>query len=98
MAGGNKHGTALVTAAGVVGLSGKPITVYAMNIISTGGGGSVVTLRDGTTSSGTIYIAETGTTSKGVTFNYSEGFYFPDGLYVSVDANLTSVLISYDQL
>ena len=98
MARGNKHGTALVTASGVVGKSGSPITVYGLNIVSTGGGGSVVSLLNGTTSGGTTYISENGTTSKGVTFNYSEGFYFPAGLYVTVDANLSTALISYDQL
>lgn len=87
-----------MTASGVIGLPGQPITVYGVNIVSTSGGGSVVTLRNGSSSSGTIYIQESGTTSKGVTFIYSEGFYFPAGLYVSVDGNISTALISYDQL
>jgi len=98
MAANNKHGTVLVTAAGVALGIGKPITVYGIHLISGSGGGSVITLRNGTTAAGTIYIQETGTTSTGVDFNYGEGFYFPAGLYVSVDANLTSALLSVDQL
>lgn len=98
MAAGKKHGTQLVTASGLVLKSGTPITVYGIDIISGAGGGSVVTLRNGTTAAATIYIQETGTTSTGVHFNYGEGFYFPNGLYVSVDANIVSALISVDQL
>jgi hypothetical protein len=96
MAGGNKHGTAYMTASGQVGKAGTPITVYAQHLISTSTA-SLSTLNNGG-SGGTAYIEETGTVSKGVTFNYSEGFYFPGGCYFVADANLVSVLISFDQL
>ena len=96
MAGGNKHGTAYLTTSGQLGTVGYPITVYAIHIIS-GGTASVATIKNGG-SGGTAYIQETGTISKGQTFNYSEGFYFPGGAYYTADGNQTSVLISYDQL
>lgn len=96
MAGGNKHGTAYLTNSGQVGKAATPITVYAIHVISTSTA-AVVVLKDGGTG-GTAYIQETGTTSKGQTFNYSEGFYFPDGCFYTADANQVSVLISYDQL
>lgn len=90
--------TQLISADGVLGVSGRPTRVFSMHIISSGGGAAAVSLRAGTAVSGTIDITETGTTSKGVTFMYgTQGFFFPTGCFVDVDANTTSVFISYNQ-
>lgn len=92
-------GSQLITADGVLGVSGKPVRVHTMHVLSTGGGGAVINLRDGTAVSGTINIAETGTVSKGVTFFYGPGgFAFPNGCFVDVDANTTSVFISFERM
>lgn len=91
-------GTQLITADGVVGTSGQPVRVYAIHVISTGGGGAAIVLRNGTTTSGTIYIQHDGTTSKGTTDRFGTyGMTFPAGCFVDVDANTTSVLVTYSQ-
>ena len=47
MAGGNKHGTQLITASATILKAGAPITVYGVELISGAGGGSVLRLRNG---------------------------------------------------
>ena len=93
---GRTHGSAYLTASGSVGVASKPKMVYAAHIISTGGGASVLTLKNNGTG-GTIYITGTGTTSQGITFNFGEGFFFPTDCFFTAGANLTSVLISYEE-
>ena len=89
-------GSQLVTADLAVGVSGKPCRVFGMHAISGAGGGTVVSLRNGTTTSGTIYLTETGTASTGATFNYGPyGVLFPAGCFCDVGANITSALISF---
>lgn len=76
-------------------VKGESVRVFNVHILSGGGGGAVVSLRNGTTVAGTIYITETGTASTGKTFDYGvQGHLFPGGCFVDVDANTTSVLIS----
>lgn len=96
-AGGKVHGSALITASGAVGVAGKPKIIYAAHILSTGGGAAVLTLKDNGTG-GTIYITGTGTASTGATFNFGEGYFFPDDCYCTIGANTTSVLVSYDEV
>jgi len=89
----------LLTASGVVNVSGKPLRVYGIHIVSGGGGGGVVTLRNGTTASDTAYLVESGTTSKGQSFAYgSIGYAFPNGCYASIDANVTSVTVAFERM
>lgn len=88
-------GTELVTADGIVGVSGKPVRVYQIHIISGGGGAGVVNLRNGTLVTDTIWVSETGTASQGESFHYSEGTLFPLGLFVDIDANVTSVAVTF---
>lgn len=91
-------GDTLVTADGVLGTSGAATRVFNMHILSGAGGGGTVALRNGTAVSDTIRIQETGIVSQGVTFDYGDkGHLFPNGCYVDVDANTTSVLISWSQ-
>lgn len=90
-------GSQLITADAVVGTSGQPVRIYTIHIISSGGGAAAVSLVNGT-AAGTASITETGTTSKGVTFNYGTyGVLFPLGCFVDVDSNTTSVMVSFSQ-
>jgi hypothetical protein len=80
----------------LIGEAGKATRIFAMHIIS--GTAAVVSLRDGQTVSGTIYIKETGTANTGKTFTYGRfGMLFPDGCFLDLDANTTSALVSYAQ-
>ena len=88
------NGSQLITADGVVGVSGQAKIVYCIHIIS-GGTAAVVSLRRGTAVTDTIGVTQTGTISTGATFNYEGGLFFPGGCYVDVDANTTSVLVAY---
>lgn len=82
-----------------IGAAGKPVRVFAMHIISGGGGASVVSLRNGSTVAGTIWVTQTGTTSTGATFNFgSHGMVFSAGCFVSTDANSADVTITYNYL
>jgi len=87
-------GTQLVTADGIIGRSGKPVRIYHIHIIS-GGTAGVVAFRNGTLVTDTIWLQETGTASTGATFDYSEGFLLPGGCFVDVDANVTSVAVTF---
>jgi len=75
--------------------TGRQVRVFNMHIISAGTV-AVVDLKTGG-SGGTIRIQQTGAAvSTGTNFNYgTEGVVFPSGLYVNVDANTTSVSITY---
>lgn len=91
-------GTQLVTVDAAIGTSGATTRVFGIHILSTGGGGGVVALRNGTSTGDTIWVQETGTTSKGVTFFYGDkGFLFPNGCFVDIDNNTTSVAVIYSQ-
>jgi hypothetical protein len=91
-------GLQFLTADGVVGASGKPVRVYSIHIISSGGGAAAVSLVNGT-AAGTAVITETGTTSKGVTFSYgATGMPFPSGCFVDIDTNTTSVAVSFERM
>lgn len=91
-------GTQLITQDGVVGTSGSPVRIFAIHILSGGGGAAVVSLRSGTAVSGTIRIKETGTSATGKTFSYGKfGVLFEAGCYCDIDANTTSVAVAYEQ-
>lgn len=93
-------GSQLMTADGVVGVSGKPIRIYAIHVLS-GATAGIVKLKAGTATGGTIRIQETcPVVSTGNLFNYGEdGVLFPTGCYYEevIDANVTSTLVSYSQ-
>jgi hypothetical protein len=91
-------GSQLISADGVVGVSGKPIRIFNIHIISGAGGAAVVNLRSGAAVGGTIRIKETGIIDTGKTFSYGKrGFLFEAGCYCDVDTNTTSVLVQYVQ-
>lgn len=89
-------GTQLVTADGVVASAGTAVRVFTIHILSGGGGAAVVSLRTGSVVGGAIWVTETGTVSTGKTIQYgTQGIWFPNGCYVDVDANTTSVAVTY---
>lgn len=92
-------GYQLITADGVLSTSGEPVIIYGIHILSGAGGGGVVNLRSGTAVGGTIIIQEKGTTSQGKSFSYGGvGITFPSGCYVDIDANVTSVAVTYKRV
>ena len=94
----SRHGSVLLTASGAIGIAGKPKIIYGFHVIAAGASAPVVVIKDNGTS-GTIFIQETGTAgaAKGTSFDYGEGFYFPDDAFYTADGNQTSVLFSYDE-
>ena len=90
-------GSALITADGVLGTADAPTRVFNIHIIS-GGTAGVVSLNSGDEVGDTAHITETGTASTGATFDYgTKGQVFAIGVFVNVDANVTSVKIAYSQ-
>jgi len=93
----NYGGSQLVVADAILGVSGQPVRIYSIHILSTSTA-AVVSLRNGSTVGGTIWITETGTISTGKTISFgTSGAFFPNGCFVDVDANTTSVLVNYIQ-
>lgn len=87
-------GTTNLTASANVN-SSNPTRVFAIHFAS-GGTAGVVNLRNGTTSSGTVYVKETGSISTGKTVVFGTGgIVFPGGLYVDMDGNTTLVTVTY---
>lgn len=87
-------GTQLVTADGIVGRSGKPVRIYHINILS-GAAGGVVNLRNGALVTSPIWVQEVGTATQGVSFAFNEGLLLPGGCFVDIDANVTSVAVTF---
>lgn len=85
-------GTQRVTADIAVGSSGMATRVYSVNLIS-GGTASTLTLRNGTSASGTTWEQIDGTASQSVTKNYAGGLLFPAGCFADVDANISYATI-----
>lgn len=83
-------GNQILTADGVVGISGKPVRVYSLNVVS-GATAGVVKLYHGTAASGD-YSEVVGTANQGQSFDFGAcGKYFPSGCYADLGANITSV-------
>ena len=84
-------GSVRITASGVVGISGKPVTIYGYSFLS-GGTAGVVILTLGTDGTGVEKHRQSGTINVGTTVQLgAKGKYFPTGAYVTVDANTTYV-------
>lgn len=78
-----------------IGRSGQPIRVYYAEAIS-GGTAAAVILRNGTTASDTVFSQIDGTISKSVSRYYgTDGLLFPAGCFADVDANTTSLTVTY---
>ena len=88
-------GAVNVTADTAIGTSGRPIRVFAVNMLS-GGTAGQLELANGTTDAAPIWIREVGTASTGKTVTYGEeGILFPLGCFYDDDSNFTSVTIQY---
>jgi hypothetical protein len=92
-------GSQRLTADGVVGISGHPVRVHSVVMLSGGGGAGELVLRDGTSASGTTYVIEAGTAaSKTKTYNFEGGVYFPSGCFFDIDTNTAAVVVNYEQV
>lgn len=91
-------GSIYLDADGAVGVSGKPVRVYSVELLSGETAGKLV-LRNGDSASGTIYVNQTcATVSETNTFNWCGGLTFPDGCFFDIDTNTTSIVANYEQL
>lgn len=67
--------------------------IFHIHLISNSGGGSVLTIANG--QGGTTQVNITGTTSKGIDFDFGPwGIMFPLGAYVTVDGNISGATIT----
>ena len=90
-------GSVNVTADSIIGTSGRPIRLWAVNMLSDATAGELV-LRNGTTSSGSIWVREQGVANTGNSVSYGEhGILFPNGMFYDDDSNFTSVTIQYSE-
>ena len=88
-------GAVSVTANSVIGTSGRPIRIFAVNMLSTGTAGELI-LRNGPAITDTIWVREQGVIDTGNTVDYGkEGILFPAGCYYEDDGNFTAVTIQY---
>jgi hypothetical protein len=92
-------GTTRLTASGVVGTSGAQIRVWKLLIGSTATPANVK-LRNGTSTSGAIFVEDAGLANqnaRNVAGMGATGMLFPSGCYCEMDANTTAVVIGYTQ-
>lgn len=90
-------GSISVTSDSIIGTTGRPIRLWAVNMLSGGTAGELV-LRNGSTASDSIWVREQGTVSTGKTVEYgSQGILFPNGMFYDDDSNFTSVTIQYSE-
>jgi len=88
-------GSVSKTADSAIGTSGKPIRLFAVNMLSGGTAGQLV-LRNGTTASAAIWVREVGTVSTGKTVTYGTyGILFPAGCFYDDDSNFTGVTFQF---
>lgn len=88
-------GAVNVTADASIGHAGKPVRLFAVNMLS-GGTAGVLVLRNGIDASGTIWVQETGVINTGKTVEYGpHGILFPNGLWYDDDSNFTSVTFQF---
>ncbi len=88
-------GAVSLTADSAVGTSGKPIRLFAVNMLSGATEGQLV-LRNGTDATADIWVREVGTANTGKTVEYGpHGILFPNGLWYDDDSNFTSVTFQF---
>lgn len=91
-------GSIRVTAAGILGVSGKSLRIYGFTTRSGVGGPGTVTIYDGTTVSGTEKYRFNGNTDASADKVFSQpGKFFPNGCYVDVDQDVIYVDFDYLQ-
>ena len=85
------------TADSVVGTSGRPIRLYAVNMLSGATAGQLV-LRNGISDTAAILVREVGVIDTGKTVEYGvEGMLFPNGLFYDDDSNFTGVTFQFSE-
>jgi hypothetical protein len=87
---------AVTTTDAVVGVSGQPVRVYSVHMVSDGTAGTLI-LRNGTTTGGTSYIQLDGVISKGATLDFANGVRFPAGCFMDADTHCISGVIVFSQ-
>ena len=81
-----------------VGQSGKPVRIFSVEVIAAGGGATVVKLYNSTAATAdTNYAQVDAAASKCTTSTYFMGKRFPNGCYVSTDANTAFVTVTFEQ-
>ena len=89
-------GSQKLTAAGVVGVSGKPTRIYGYILISLVSGPGIVTLYNGTDTTGTKISKQVGTADSQTEVNFGpEGTFFPGGCYADIDGDVAHVNFDY---
>jgi hypothetical protein len=86
-------GTQILTADGTIGISGKPIRIFCLHIVS-GGTQGIVQVASG----GNTIIYETGTANTGKTITFGDnGMFIPAGATCDIDANTVRAVVTYTQ-
>lgn len=89
-------GSQRLTADGVVGVSGRPIRVWCVEMTNGAAAGQLV-LRNGTADTDTVYVIKAGTAATiSDTYNWARGILFPAGCFFDKDANTASVVVMYE--
>ena len=73
-----------------------PVRVYSVHLVS-GATASTCTLKNGTTTSGDVYVQIDGIASQGQTLNFAGGLRFPAGCFFDADANISSAVVTFVQ-
>jgi len=84
--------TVRLAADGAVGVSGKPMRIYWIHLVS-GATASTTSLKNGTSTAGTAYCQVDGKANEGVLLNFAGGMRFPDGCFMDTDANISYATI-----
>ncbi len=91
-------GSSRLTAAGVLGVSGKSLRVFGFTMRSGAGGPGIVTLYAGTSTGGTEkYVMQGNADASADKLFNAEGKHFQTGCYVDFDANVSYVDFDYLQ-
>lgn len=91
-------GSVRITAAGVVGVSGKAVRLFGFTMRSGAAGVGTVTLYNGTSTSGTEkYVLQGNPDASADKVFPAEGKHFPGGCYADLDSNVQYVDFDYIQ-
>lgn len=91
-------GSTRITAAGVVGVSGKPVRIYGFTMRSGAGGSGTVTLYNGTSTADVEKYRLQGNADASADKVFpAEGKHFPAGCYADLDADVQYVDFDYVQ-
>ena len=91
-------GSVRLTAAGVLGVSGKSLRIFGFTTRSDANGQGTVTLYNGTSTSGTEKYKFNGNTDASADKVFGvEGKFFPGGCYVDLDSSIIYVDFDYLQ-